>query len=211
MTKYLSLHYLRSKWPFSPQSRKFNIFATTTKICDQTSQPERNHNWGLHCNQIPFPAFVLKIETFLEWLQFMPASNSGPAPYAYSPDCHLVVTCCWIVVTASQRESSFYSRQSDVNHSLWFGQTQDIIGKNYLLKTLLMFNTKDTYTLSTEQDAMEVHLKIFHQISATPRLTCLLQVRSHLEQLALDRTPVGKLRAESGWSRCWIIQRDQGF
>ena len=128
MTKYLSLHYLRSKWPFSPQSRKFNIFATTTKICDQTSHPERNHNWGLHCNQIPFPAFVLKIETFLEWLQFMPASNSGPAPYAYSPDCHLVVTCCRIV-TASQRESSFYSRQSDVNHSLWFGQTQDIIGK----------------------------------------------------------------------------------
>ena len=75
----------------------------------------------------------------------------------------------------------------------------------------LMFNTKDTYTLSTEQDAMEVHLKIFHQISATPRLTCLLQVRSHLEQLALDRTPVGKLRAESGWSRCWIIQIDQRF
>ena len=80
-----------------------------------------------------------------------------------------------------------------------------------------MFNTKDTYTLSTEQDAMEVktqiqaHLKIFYQISATPRLTCLLQVRSHLEQLALDRTPVGKLRAESGWSRCWIIQKDQGF
>ena len=82
----------------------------------------------------------------------------------------------------------------------------------------LMFNTKDTYTLSTEQDAMEVktqiqaHLNIFYQISAlTPSLTCLLQVRSHLEQLALDRTPVGKLRAESGWSRCWIIQRDQGF
>ena len=124
---------------FSPQSGKFNIFATTTKICDQTSHPERNHNWGLHCNQIPFPAFVLKIETFLEWLQFMPASNSGPAPYAYSPDCHLVVTCCRIVVTASQRESSFYSRQSDVNHSLWFGQTQDIIGKNYLLKTLCTF------------------------------------------------------------------------
>ena len=73
MTKYLSLHYLRSKLPTSPQSGKFNIFATTTTICNQTSHLETNHKWGLHCNQILFPAFVLKIETFLEWLQLMPA------------------------------------------------------------------------------------------------------------------------------------------
>ena len=39
-----------------------------------------------------------------------------------------------------------------------------------------MFNTKDTYTLSTEQDAMEVktqiqaHLKIFYQIDSKVNL-----------------------------------------